>query len=400
MEQGQKYVNFEHNGIVTTIRTDLYNAAQSRASKTLAIMLLNHIQNPNGPQCYPLATLVQLADSMKSELLKPDGSGYTGNIQKIVQGALTSNASFIYLRDRDMWGADVMKAQEYRKDMIRRFITRVSKKKREYSGQEIAPARKLRKVDEADGRRDLVQMLLNIRQLQLHMHGAADENVFCANPLRFLTGEESIDEIMQVLGEGKFTLMMQFFHAFSDVLCGRRKSKRLAMTQQANRISRPYDPFAFPSYPPLTEATTFPPAAPTPSIPMLGEQEMPSYLPPVPHNPPGTGNVPPTSSVPSTDHNIVVPPLPSLQRMRRFSIGYMGPGMPWGGELGEDTMLDSLFTGGTDELGVGDGMPADQVVPQMIATSAPATATHTSESQPKVGEKTGDSEEDNAASNE
>lgn len=167
-----------------------------------------------------------------TDLRKPDGAKYTGNLQRAVRGSLCSTG-FFEKTDNNCWALKEENARLYEQRLVERYTRldekRARKRKEKIKSQGsnspsggVQPKRPhARKVSTSTrlkrgARKEMVlRMIAGINE-RLKKHESWKE--CCQNPLRNFKGTESDDDVWKRLGNDKFLFMLQMYNYFADIL--------------------------------------------------------------------------------------------------------------------------------------------------------------------------------------
>eukprot|EP00735_Rhodelphis_limneticus_P000852 TRINITY_DN11383_c0_g1::TRINITY_DN11383_c0_g1_i1::g.26446::m.26446 TRINITY_DN11383_c0_g1::TRINITY_DN11383_c0_g1_i1::g.26446 ORF type:complete len:384 (-),score=42.92 TRINITY_DN11383_c0_g1_i1:322-1473(-) len=208
---------------------------QDLASRTLPGFLANYIRVQGGPVSEE--TLLQYVAPAYDELRKPDGTRYTGRMERAVRGTLASTGIFQKIEDEQhglRWtlkedqarlfeerlAAKAAKQEELRSERRRKREEEANQagddEHRAKRKQNANSGRRMRKGAKRDA---VLAMLANFSE-QLR-----DNPEFVAgyvNPCKGLKGTETVDEAIKKIGQEKFCTALAWYNYIEDFIVGSR----------------------------------------------------------------------------------------------------------------------------------------------------------------------------------
>lgn len=169
-------------------------------------------------------------------LRKPDGNKYKGDPLKAIYGALHSTGVFRKTED-DKWELCESKIDEYEEKLRKKFESKGAKK-RELADPHFKRPRK--KYTRRSGKReDLVRLLSQISSK--YRDNSAANAVYFRNP--FKGCDETEEKIKNRFGEEKFTLLLQIYNYFEDLLnkginVNSEKAQRCKSSREITELSK------------------------------------------------------------------------------------------------------------------------------------------------------------------
>mmetsp|Transcript_8047 Transcript_8047/g.24238 ORF Transcript_8047/g.24238 Transcript_8047/m.24238 type:complete len:366 (+) Transcript_8047:98-1195(+) len=216
--------------------------------RTLPAVLAHHMRSQGKP-----VSETELCNEVKkvyTDLRKPDGTRYTGNLERAVRGSLCSTGMFEKL-ENNMWTLREEQTQVYEQ----RLAAKQAKIEAEKSIKRRRKAESVKADEEVEGgerrKRKYVRKNPSTRLKRsekrdaiLDMLGTFSENLHkdqnwsqCyANPFKSFKGDEQADDVWKKLGNDKFIFMLQMFHYLSDLIQHRHLiQEQLAKEKQKNK---------------------------------------------------------------------------------------------------------------------------------------------------------------------
>ncbi|KAJ8902819.1 hypothetical protein NDN08_006139 [Rhodosorus marinus] len=217
--------------------------------RTLPAVLAGHMRT----QAKPVNEEELCAEVGKvyGELRKPDGTRYTGNLERAVRGSLCSTGMFEKLED-GTWTLREEQTQAYEE----RLAARAAKQEAEKNNKRRRRAESA-KTEEVEGdgterrKRKYVRKNLSARMKRsekreaiLEMLRTFSENLrkdpswsSCySNPFKSFKGNEQADDVWKKLGNDKFVFMLQMWYYLTDVIQHRHLiQEQLAKEKQKNK---------------------------------------------------------------------------------------------------------------------------------------------------------------------
>jgi len=204
-------------------------------AKTLPCVLANYIRSqPN--KSAPEDELCREVRKVYTELRKPDGTKYVGDLERAVRGSLASTR--LFEKDGDGWALREEEFRVYEQRLTERAARQEEEKmakrksregtedepraKRKYSKKPGTPGTRVKKGAKREA---IIEMLT---QFSEHLRDQPNWQTCFQNPFKSFKGSESEDDVWKKLGNERFVFMLQMFNYLDDIVRNRHAAAEAA----------------------------------------------------------------------------------------------------------------------------------------------------------------------------
>mmetsp|Transcript_10891 Transcript_10891/g.33393 ORF Transcript_10891/g.33393 Transcript_10891/m.33393 type:complete len:368 (+) Transcript_10891:204-1307(+) len=225
------------------------NLDKPRSSlRTLPAVLARYVRQQNKP-----VTEEELYEEVRKvymDLRKPDGTKYTGNLERAVRGSLCSTGLFDKLDD-GTWTLKEEQTQEYERRLIDRQAKQEAErsKKRKARDESVGTDRPRRytrrsstpgvRTKRQHKKEAIIEM---VTQFSETLKTQNDWSQCFSNPFKGFRGDEKEDDVWKKLGNEKFIFMLQIYNYLQDLIVNRNivsealaKEKAQAKAEKAGK---------------------------------------------------------------------------------------------------------------------------------------------------------------------